>query len=153
MPNATSAVVVLLLRFTISQMDVPARNTYVAQVVAPDERSAAGGITSIVRSVGLGFSPLLAGHLLAHPKNKLLFGMPFIVAGGLKCLYDVLLYVAFKTSQPAAEFAQAQAQKSTAGGNYAQVGISHSDARIEHDTDLYDNEAGFEDERAPMRGK
>jgi predicted MFS family arabinose efflux permease len=73
MPNATWAVIVLLLRFSISQMDVPARQFYVATVVDADERSAAGGITSIVRSVGLSASPLLAGYLLADPKNTVVF--------------------------------------------------------------------------------
>ena len=99
MPNRTLAVVVLLLRFTISQMDVPARQTYVATVVDADERSAAGGITNIVRSVGLAVSPLLAGYLLTDPGNTLLFSLPFIIAGGLKCLYDILLYISFTASQ------------------------------------------------------
>ena len=99
MPNKTLAVLILLLRFTISQMDVPARQTYVATVVDADERSAAGGITNIVRSVGLAVSPLLAGYLLSDPKNMYLFALPFVISGGLKCLYDILLYVSFTASQ------------------------------------------------------
>jgi MFS family permease len=99
MPNRTLAIVILLLRFTISQMDVPARQTYVATVVDADERSAAGGITNIVRSIGLAVSPLLAGYLLSDPSNTLLFSLPFIIAGGLKCLYDILLYISFSASQ------------------------------------------------------
>ena len=99
MPNKTLAVLILLLRFTISQMDVPARQTYVATVVDADERSAAGGITNIVRSIGLAVSPLLAGYLLSRPDNLWLFSLPFIISGGLKCLYDVLLYLSFTASQ------------------------------------------------------
>ena len=99
MPNKTLAITVLLLRFTISQMDVPARQTYVATVVDADERSAAGGITNIVRSVGLAVSPLLAGYFLTDPGNVWLFSLPFILSGGLKCVYDVLLYASFTASQ------------------------------------------------------
>jgi len=138
MPSATSAVVVLLLRFTISQMDVPARNTYIAHSVAPDERSAAGGITSIVRSVGLSLSPLLAGYLLSHPDNKLLFGLPFVVAGALKCVYDVLLYWAFTQ--------KAEPETGAAQASYARVGQSESDRESTHiiDKNLYDEEADFD---------
>ena len=62
-------------------------------VVAPDERSAASGITTVARSVGAAVSPLLAGLLMANP---LLFSLPFFVAGGLKIAYDVTLYKMFK---------------------------------------------------------
>ena len=99
MPNQSLAILILLLRFTISQMDVPARQTYVATVVDADERSAAGGITNIVRSLGLAVSPLLAGYLLQDPNNVWLFSLPFILAGGLKCIYDILLYASFTASQ------------------------------------------------------
>ena len=68
-------------------------------VVEDDERSAAGGITNIVRSIGLSVSPLFVGYLLSDPNNRLLFGMPFIVSGVLKCLYDILLYTAFQCSK------------------------------------------------------
>jgi len=99
MPNQTLAILILLLRFTISQMDVPARQTYVATVVDADERSAAGGITNIVRSVGLAVSPLLAGYLLQDPGNVWLFSAPFVISGGLKCVYDLLLYASFSATQ------------------------------------------------------
>lgn len=138
MPSPTSAVVCLLLRFTISQMDVPARQTYVATVVAADERSAAGGITSIVRSVGLSLSPLLAGYLLARPDNRVIFAMPFILAGGLKCLYDILLYLSFKAAASGADTQGAASVQS-----YAQVGVSAKDQEQapESDTNLYDEDA------------
>jgi MFS family permease len=93
MPNFWLAVAVLLLRACISQMDVPVRESYTMAVVAPDERSAASGITTVARSVGAAVSPLLGGLLMANP---LLFSVPFFVAGGLKILYDVILYKMFK---------------------------------------------------------
>jgi len=99
MPTRDSAVLVLLLRFTVSQMDVPARQSYIATVVHSDERSAAGGITNLVRSIGLSVSPLLAGYLLEQTDNAWLFSMPFIFAGGLKCLYDLLLFFSFNPTE------------------------------------------------------
>ncbi len=93
MPNFWLVITVLLLRSTISQMDVPARQSYTMAVVAPDERSAASGITTVARSVGAAISPLLGGLLMANP---LLFSVPFFVAGGLKIMYDVMLYKMFK---------------------------------------------------------
>ncbi|MBK9798094.1 MAG: MFS transporter [Holophagaceae bacterium] len=96
MPNLPLAIGVLLLRFSISQMDVPTRQAYTMQVVAPDERSAAAGVTGIARTTGAALSPVLAGPLLAIPA---LAGLPFFIAGGLKILYDLLLYRSFKASE------------------------------------------------------
>jgi len=95
MPSLPLAVGVLLLRFSISQMDVPTRQAYTMHVVAPDERSAAAGITGIARTTGAAVSPMLAGPLLAVPA---LIGVPFFLAGGLKILYDLLLYRSFQAS-------------------------------------------------------
>ena len=93
MPNLSLAVVVLLCRFSISQMDVPTRQSYTMAVVAPDERSAASGVTTIARSLGAAVSPALTGLLLASPT---LMSFPFLVSGGLKICYDLLLYKSFK---------------------------------------------------------
>lgn len=93
MPNFPLAIGVLLLRFSISQMDVPTRQAYTMAVVDPDERSAAAGITGIARSVGAALSPVVAGALLS-----VFLGGPFIVAGGLKIVYDLILFRSFKTS-------------------------------------------------------
>lgn len=93
MPDLTSAIIVLLLRFSISQMDVPTRQSYVMAVVNPDERSAAAGITGVARTVGASISPVLTGPLLAHAA---LASMPFFISGGLKIIYDLLLYRSFK---------------------------------------------------------
>ena len=97
MPNLTLAVAVLLVRFSISQMDVPTRQSYTMAVVRPDERSAASGITTVARSIGAAISPALAGYCLANPD---LVNVPFFVAGGVKIVYDLLLYRAFVSHEP-----------------------------------------------------
>ena len=94
MPNLPLAIGLLLARFSISQMDVPTRQSYTIAVVAPDERSAAAGVTSIARSVGASISPALTGIFLANPA---LFSVPFFLCGGLKLVYDLALYRSFST--------------------------------------------------------
>lgn len=100
MPTPALAVIVLLLRFSISQMDVPTRQSYTMAVVAPDERSAASGVTTIARSVGASVSPSLAGLLLA---STAFVNAPLFLAGGLKIVYDLLLYRSFKHHAPPEE--------------------------------------------------
>ncbi len=91
MPTMASAMGVLLLRYAISQMDVPTRQSYTMAVVAPDERAAAAGVTGIARSLGAGVAPAIGGAFLLTGS-----GAPFFVAGGLKIVYDLLLYRAFR---------------------------------------------------------
>jgi predicted MFS family arabinose efflux permease len=100
MPNLPLTILVLLLRFSISQMDVPTRQSYTMAVVAPDERSAAAGITGIARTTGASLSPVVTGPLLA---NAALMNMPFFLSGGLKIIYDLLLYRSFKAIKPPEE--------------------------------------------------
>jgi len=100
MPNLPLAIAVLLLRFSISQMDVPTRQSYTMAVVAPDERSAASGITGIARTTGASLSPVFTGPLLA---NAALMNVPFFLSGGLKIIYDLLLYRSFKSIKPPEE--------------------------------------------------
>ena len=97
MPVLWLAIAVLLLRFSISQMDVPTRQAYTMSAVAQDERSAAAGVTSIARSIGAAVSPALSGFLLAVPA---LMNAPFLLAGGLKITYDALLYRSFRRTSP-----------------------------------------------------
>lgn len=92
MPTFPLAVLVLFARFSISQMDVPTRQAYVMAMVRPEERSAAAGITGIARTTGAALAPVFAGWMLAGPA---LMNAPFIVAGGLKIVYDLLLYRGF----------------------------------------------------------
>jgi MFS family permease len=100
MPNLRLAVLVLLLRFSISQMDVPARQSYTMAMVSAEERSAAGGITGVARTTGAAISPLFAGLLFAKPS---LINIPFFIAGTLKIVYDLLLYRSFRKLHPPEE--------------------------------------------------
>jgi hypothetical protein len=100
MPSLSLAIGLLWLRFSISQMDVPTRQSYVMAVVAPDERSAASGVTAIARSIGAAVSPFLSGMFLAVPA---LISAPFFVSGGLKIAYDLLLYRSFQAHKPPEE--------------------------------------------------
>ena len=100
MPTLALASLLLLVRFSISQMDVPTRQSYVMAVVEPHERSAASGITGVARTTGAALSPLFAGLLFAQPS---LIGMPFVIAGVLKITYDLLLFRAFRSLRPPEE--------------------------------------------------
>lgn len=100
MPTLPLATLVLLLRFTISQMDVPTRQSYTMAVVAPEERAAAAGVTAVARTTGAALSPVFAGLLFAQPA---LIDVPFYIAGLLKIAYDLLLYRAFRSLTPPEE--------------------------------------------------
>jgi MFS family permease len=91
MPTLPLAIGTLLLRFSISQMDVPARQSYVMAVVPPEERAAAAGVTGVARTMGAAISPLFVGVLFARPD--------------LMIVYDLLLYRAFISVEPPEETA------------------------------------------------
>jgi MFS family permease len=110
MPTLESAVVILLARFALSQMDVPTRQSYTMAIVEPDERSAASGVTSISRSLGAAISPSLTGYFLSNP---LLLGLPFFLSGGLKIIYDLLLYRSFRNVKPPEEESPLVQQKNS----------------------------------------
>ena len=97
MPNLSLAVLVLLLRFSVSQMDVPTRQSYTMAIVHADERSSAAGITGVARTTGAAMAPVFAGLLFARPS---LINLPFFIAGTLKIIYDLALYRAFVRLQP-----------------------------------------------------
>jgi MFS family permease len=100
MPNLPLAGAMLLARFAISQMDVPTRQSYTMAIVAPDERSAAAGVTGIARSLGVAAAPLIAAPLFA---TAALASAPFLISGGLKIVYDLLLYRSFVRLPPPEE--------------------------------------------------
>jgi MFS family permease len=99
MPNLPLAITVLLLRFSLSQMDVPTRQSYTMAVVDPDERSAAAGVTTVARTLASACAPLITGVFLSAS----LWSWPFLVAGGLKSLYDLALYHNFRAVKPPEE--------------------------------------------------
>ena len=99
MPNLPLAIAMLFLRFSISQMDVPTRQSYTMAMVDPDERSAASGVTTIARSIGAALSPSIAGALLSAS----LISVPFFLSGGIKIVYDLTLYFSFRAMKPPEE--------------------------------------------------
>ena len=100
MPTLPLAIAVLLLRFSLSQMDVPTRLSYVMAVVEPDERSAAAGMTGIAKTAGAAISPSISAVLIS---NAGLAAVPFYLAGGLKIVYDLLIYREFQAVKPPEE--------------------------------------------------
>jgi MFS family permease len=100
MPTLPLAILLLLLRFSISQMDVPTRQSYTMAVVAPEERSAAAGVTGVARTVGASLSPVLSGIFLSNPAW---LGAPFVISGGLKIIYDLALFYNFRQIKPPEE--------------------------------------------------
>jgi predicted MFS family arabinose efflux permease len=92
MPTLASAVAMLLLRSTLSQMDVPARQAFVVSIVDPEERTAAAAYTNTARYLVRPFGAASAGVVM----QQVAVGAPFVIAGALKCVYDVALYVSFR---------------------------------------------------------
>jgi len=105
MPTLPLAIGVLLLRFSISQMDVPTRQSYLMAVVSPEERSAAAGVTGIARTLGAALAPLIAAPLLA---SSALLSVPFLLSGGIKSAYDLALWASFRAVRPPEEAARAR---------------------------------------------
>jgi MFS family permease len=96
MPSAPLAVAFLLLRQAFSQMDVPARQSFVMAIVPREERAAAASVTNVPRSLATALAPSLAGALLAVSS----FGWPLVVGGSLKIAYDLLLLARFRHVDP-----------------------------------------------------
>jgi MFS family permease len=99
MPNLWLAVGVLLLRFLLSQLDVPTRQSYTVAVVDPSERAAAAGITSVARNAATALAPIFSGATLAVP----VLGLPFLIAGTLKIGYDLAIFAVFRGIKPPEE--------------------------------------------------
>mgnify|MGYP001298868852 CR=1 FL=1 len=93
-PTFPIAATLLLVRQTLSQMDVPTRQAYTMALVDPEERTAAASMTSLARSLGSSTSPVFSGLLLEGP--LLVVGLPFILAGALKAAYDLTLWSIFR---------------------------------------------------------
>ena len=99
MPNLELAVVMLLVRNLLSQLDVPTRQSYTMAVVDPDERAASAGILSVARNAGAAIAPLFTGPILTVPS----LGLPFLLAGGLKIIYDLWIFAVFRKVKPPEE--------------------------------------------------
>jgi hypothetical protein len=99
MPNVESAIAVLLIRHLLSQMDVPTRQSYTMAVVDAEERAASAGVLSVARNTGAAIAPLFTGAILAAPS----LGLPFLLAGGLKVIYDLSIFTLFRKVKPPEE--------------------------------------------------
>lgn len=98
-PNLSWAIVLLMARFALSQMDVPARQAYVVSIVPAAERAGAVAMTGAVRGVAQSFGPVLAGLAIGAAS----FGLPFFAGGGLKIVYDIALFSGFRNRRAAHE--------------------------------------------------
>jgi len=99
MPTLAWAVLMLLARSALSQMDVPTRSSYVMGIVPTNERAAAASVTSVPRSLASAASPFFAGYLLSVST----FGWSLVIAGALKIVYDLLLLRIFGKLRPPEE--------------------------------------------------
>lgn len=97
--NLTVVIILLLMRATLSQMDVPTRTSYVMAIVTPAERTAAASFTAVPRSLASAISPALAGVMLATSFT----GLPLVVSGCLKTVYDLALLFSFRHIKPPEE--------------------------------------------------
>jgi len=98
-PNLLTALVLLLVRAALSQMDVPTRSSYVMAVVTAPERAAAASFTAVPRSLAAAASPVLAGALFAASSRA----WPLLICGGLKIAYDLALLREFRHIKPPEE--------------------------------------------------
>jgi MFS family permease len=112
-PTLGFAIALLLMRSALSQMDVPARTSYVMAVVTPPERPAAASVTAAPRSLAGAASPVLAGYLLGLSS----FGWPLVIGGSLNSLYDLLLLFMFRKVRPPEEEVSADAHGDVASSD------------------------------------
>jgi hypothetical protein len=98
-PNLTVALALLLIRAALSQMDVPTRSSYVMAVVTPAERPAAASVTAVPRSLASSISPAFSGLLLTTS----FIGLPLVICGTLKIVYDIALLYSFRHIKPPEE--------------------------------------------------
>jgi MFS family permease len=98
-PSAHWAVILFLLRESLVEMDVPTRQSYVAAVVQPNERTFASGVTNLTRNLSWASASSVAGFLM----QRLAFSAPLFLGGGLKIIYDILLWRAFRHLKPPEE--------------------------------------------------
>jgi MFS family permease len=99
MPTLELAVIVFLVRNLLSQLDVPTRQSYTMAVVDADERAASAGILSVARNAGAALAPLFTAPILWAPS----LGLPFLLAGGFKIVYDLWIFTVFRRVKPPEE--------------------------------------------------
>ena len=92
---------------SVSQMDVPTRQSYTMAVVDPDERTATAGITNVARTTATAISPTFAGMAFSAAA----LGLPFFIAGALKIVYDIAIYFTFRDVRPPEEVERRQCRQ------------------------------------------
>lgn len=98
-PTALGSVIFLFARQSLSQMDVPTRQSYMMAVVKPEERTAVASLTNIPRSLGQAFSPGLSSFMI----QLFQYSIPFVLSGSIKILYDFLIFFTFRKIKPPEE--------------------------------------------------
>jgi predicted MFS family arabinose efflux permease len=98
-PTMLAAVALLFCRQSISQMDVPTRQSYTMAIVRPEDRASVAALTNIPRTVAQGLSPSLSSYLIGAAQ----WGLPFFIGGGVKMAYDVAIYITFRDVKPPEE--------------------------------------------------
>jgi MFS family permease len=98
-PNLTAVLALLLVRAALTQMDVPTRTSYVMAVVTPAERASAASVTAVPRSLASSISPAFAGVLFGSAFS----GLPLILCGSLKVIYDLALLYTCRHVKPPEE--------------------------------------------------
>jgi len=96
-PSLQIAVILYLIRMTMSQMDVPTRQSYIVAIVSEDERTAASGLTNVSRNIAQTISPSLFGYIF---QSSLSLAAPFVLGGVIKIIYDLALYFNFRNIKP-----------------------------------------------------
>ena len=86
-------------RYSISQMDVAPRQSFVAGIVLPEERTIMLGVVNVVKSLAASFGPLVTRYLAANE----MWRWSFFLCGGLKIVYDVALLVSARHLKPDTE--------------------------------------------------
>lgn len=98
-PTFPIAIGLYLARMSLSQMDVPTRQSYIVAVVKEDERTATAGITNTSRNIAQAISPSLTGFII----QSLWLSSPFVIGGLLKIAYDLGIYFNFRKIKPPEE--------------------------------------------------
>ena len=96
-PSLQLAVILYLIRMTMSQMDVPTRQSYIVAIVSEEERTAASGLTNVSRNIAQTISPSLFGYIF---QSSLSLAAPFVLGGVIKIIYDLALYFNFRNIKP-----------------------------------------------------
>jgi MFS family permease len=102
-PSLQLAVILYLIRMTMSQMDVPTRQSYIVAIVNEDERTAASGLTNVSRNIAQTISPSLFGYIF---QSSLSLAAPFVLGGVIKIIYDLALYFNFRNIKPKDELSR-----------------------------------------------